>query len=218
MSTKKKTKKKPSKKTSAQKSTKRFNIKRLLMWATTLGIWGCLVLGAILAYYAYDLPNIDNAMEVERRPGLTLLSADGQILATSGDLYGEAVQLRDLPDHVPQAIMATEDRRFYDHFGIDVIGLARAMVTNLAAGRIRQGGSTLSRLPKTCSCPQNAPSSERYRNFCSLFGWNINLPKTRFSPSTSTEFTLEQGPMGLNRLHGNTSTNPRVRCPFTKVP
>ncbi|WP_417783267.1 transglycosylase domain-containing protein [Terasakiella pusilla] len=143
MSTKKQTKKKPSKKTSAQKSTKRFNIKRLLMWATTLGIWGCLVLGAILAYYAYDLPNIDNAMEVERRPGLTLLSADGQILATSGDLYGEAVQLRDLPDHVPQAIMATEDRRFYDHFGIDVIGLARAMVTNLAAGRIRQGGSTL---------------------------------------------------------------------------
>jgi len=120
-----------------------WTLKRLLMWVSTLGIWGCLLLAAILAYYAYDLPDVDDAMAVERRPGLTLLSADGQVIAASGDLYGEAIQVTDLPDYLPQAVMATEDRRFYSHFGIDIIGLGRAMVTNIMAGHIRQGGSTL---------------------------------------------------------------------------
>lgn len=142
MTQKKKTKSK--KKTKTKKPTRKsWSLKRLFMWLATLGIWGGVLVGAILAYYAYDLPEIDNAMEVDRRPGLTLLSSDGIVIATSGDLYGEAVQVSDLPDYLPQAIMATEDRRFYDHFGIDVIGLARAVVTNIMAGRVRQGGSTL---------------------------------------------------------------------------
>lgn len=120
-----------------------WTLKRLFMWLATVAIWAGLLLAAILAYYAYDLPDVDKATAVERRPGLTLLSANGNVIATSGDLYGEAIQISDLPDYLPQAVMATEDRRFYNHFGLDVIGLGRAIIANIASGKIRQGGSTL---------------------------------------------------------------------------
>ena len=56
---------------------------------------------------------------------------------------GEAVGLHEMSPYIPQAVMAIEDRRFYSHFGIDPIGLARAMTTNLMHGRFTQGGSTL---------------------------------------------------------------------------
>ncbi|NVJ90914.1 MAG: penicillin-binding protein 1A [Methylocystaceae bacterium] len=136
-------KKRTTKQNKSKRAVQPVALKRAMMWLATLAVWGCVALGAILTYYAYDLPDVDEAMAVDRRPGLTLLSADGVVIATSGDLYGEAIQISDLPDYLPQAVMATEDRRFYSHFGIDVIGLGRALVTNVFAGRVRQGGSTL---------------------------------------------------------------------------
>jgi penicillin-binding protein 1A len=83
------------------------------------------------------------ALAQTRRPSVTLLAANGGVLATSGDLYGEAVRLRDLPRHLPEAFIAIEDRRFRSHFGIDPIGLARAAWANFSAGQVVQGGSTL---------------------------------------------------------------------------
>lgn len=111
--------------------------------AAVLAIWGCVVLGGLFAWYAYDLPDFDELYIVERKSSLTLKAADGTVLATYGDLYGEHQSLKSLPPHLPQALMATEDRRFYSHFGIDPMGLARAAYANLRAGRTVQGGSTL---------------------------------------------------------------------------
>ncbi len=65
--------------------------------------------------------------ELKRQPSVTLLAADGSLLATYGDLYGEAVRLADLPPYLPAAVLATEDRRFYGHFGVDLRGVARAI-------------------------------------------------------------------------------------------
>ena len=53
---------------------------------------------------------------------------------------GDAVQINNLPSYIPQAIIATEDRRFYKHHGIDIIGIVRAFIRNMKAGRIVQGG------------------------------------------------------------------------------
>jgi penicillin-binding protein 1A len=111
--------------------------------AAVLAIWGCVVLGGLFAWYAYDLPDFDELYIVERKSSVTLKAADGTVLATYGDLYGEHQSLKSLPPHLPQALMATEDRRFYSHFGIDPMGLARAAYANLRAGRTVQGGSTL---------------------------------------------------------------------------
>ena len=65
------------------------------------------------------------------------------VLAERGAFFGDDVRIADLPAYVPQAIIAIEDRRFRSHFGVDPIGLVRAMVENLRAGRVVQGGSTL---------------------------------------------------------------------------
>jgi penicillin-binding protein 1A len=64
-------------------------------------------------------------------------------MANRGATGGEALLLGEMSPYIPQAVIAIEDRRFYSHFGVDPIGLARAMVANLTAGRMVQGGSTL---------------------------------------------------------------------------
>ena len=72
-----------------------------------------------------------------------MLASDGSILARYGQVHGQPVQVRDLPPHVPRAFLAIEDHRFYQHPGVDVIGVVRAAARNIAAGGIRQGGSTI---------------------------------------------------------------------------
>lgn len=116
---------------------------RPLRWAVLGLLWAGLALAALIAWLAWDLPHPAMALEATRRPGLTLLDAEGGVLARRGDLYGETVRVAELPPHVAQAVIAIEDRRFRSHFGIDPIGLVRAGLANLRAGRIVQGGSTI---------------------------------------------------------------------------
>jgi penicillin-binding protein 1A len=116
---------------------------RLFRLLVLLAVWGGLCLGGALLFFAWDLPRPEAALAVTRRPSVTLEAADGRLLSTSGDLYGERVRLADLPAYLPGALMAVEDRRFRSHFGLDPVGLLRAAVANWRAGRVVQGGSTL---------------------------------------------------------------------------
>ena len=116
---------------------------RLLKWASVAAIW-CIFVGlCFVAWLAYDLPDLSRLTNADRRASVTLVTADGQILASYGDLYGKAVKLDQLPSYLPDALLATEDRRFYAHFGIDPLGLLRAIFANLQAGHLVQGGSTI---------------------------------------------------------------------------
>ena len=115
-----------------------------LKWTLTLGIWSVLIIGIITAYFAYDLPKTNNAHEVLRRPLVTLLARDGAKISEIGNLQGRTVYAESLPKHISHAVIATEDRRFYSHHGIDIIGIIRAFVSNIKAGTIVQGGSTIS--------------------------------------------------------------------------
>lgn len=89
------------------------------------------------------LPNIESAKAVYRKPIVNIIAENGEIIATYGDLYGNPVDLKLLPKYVPEAILATEDHRFFWHAGIDPIGIARALYTNLIQGKRLQGGSTI---------------------------------------------------------------------------
>ena len=112
-------------------------------WTAVAAVWGVIALVGVVAWYAYDLPDVNSALSATRQPSVTVLAADGSTLAATGRIHGAAVHLNQLPPALPQAVLATEDRRFYDHFGLDLIGLARAAYANARAGRIVQGGSTI---------------------------------------------------------------------------
>jgi penicillin-binding protein 1A len=110
---------------------------------TLLLLWTLLVAVVVLGYFALTLPDTGELTKAERRPSVTMLAADGSLLTTYGDLFGQPLTLKDMSPFLPKAVVATEDRRFYHHFGIDPIGLARALLANLSAGRVVQGGSTI---------------------------------------------------------------------------
>lgn len=116
---------------------------RLARWALVAAIWGGVAVCGLVAWYAYDLPELDSIPELARRPSVTLLAADGTEFANYGDTAGPPIPIADMPKYLPQAVLAIEDRRFYSHPGIDVFGVLRAIVTNMTSGQLRQGGSTI---------------------------------------------------------------------------
>jgi penicillin-binding protein 1A len=116
---------------------------RLARWSLVVAIWGSVALGGLVAWYAYDLPELKSIPELARRPSVTLLAADGTEFAHYGDTAGPPIKVSEMPRYLPQAVLAIEDRRFYSHPGIDIFGLLRALVTNIVSGELRQGGSTI---------------------------------------------------------------------------
>jgi penicillin-binding protein 1A len=115
----------------------------LLRWTVVLAIWGALLGGLALVFFAWDLPRPASALDAARRPSVTLQDSGGRIIATYGDLVGEPLRLADMPPFLPAAAVAVEDRRFWQHAGLDVIGILRALVVNVQAGQVVQGGSTI---------------------------------------------------------------------------
>ena len=98
----------------------------------------------MVAWFSWDLPSMADIDRIDRRPAIRLLAANGTPFATVGDLYGDTLALTDYPDVLIKAVLAIEDRRFYDHGGFDPIGILRAIFHNITTGSISQGGSTIS--------------------------------------------------------------------------
>ncbi len=108
-----------------------------------LCLWAFIIGGGALAYFALTLPDTSQLTASERRPSITILADDGSLIASFGDLFGRPLTLKEMSPYLPKAVIATEDRRFYSHFGIDPYGMVRAALTDLRAGQIVQGGSTI---------------------------------------------------------------------------
>ncbi|MBL8838181.1 MAG: PBP1A family penicillin-binding protein [Alphaproteobacteria bacterium] len=118
-------------------------LRALVKWSVVTMIWTGVVVGVVLTYYAFTLPDLDRIHIFDRRPSITIVGADGQAIATSGDYFAGPVRLNEISRDLVNAVIATEDRRFYWHFGVDPIGLARAAAVNVVAQRVVQGGSTI---------------------------------------------------------------------------
>lgn len=123
-----------------------------IAWTVTivfsiLVIGGGAVTGAFWRWAFSDIPDLPENLEilwdVRRESSITLLDRDGNVIDVRGPLYGAPVRIGDLPDHVAQAFIAIEDRRYYEHSGVDVWGALRAVFANLRAGTTVQGGSTI---------------------------------------------------------------------------
>jgi penicillin-binding protein 1A len=122
-----------------------FTLRRILAALAILAV----LFGLLVAWLSWRLP-VSRALEPLPTPALVLVSADGHPFARRGAVKDRPVDVATLPPHVAQAFVAIEDRRFYRHFGVDLIGVGRALVTDIRQRRIVEGGSTLTQqLAKT---------------------------------------------------------------------
>ncbi len=116
---------------------------RLTWWVgLRAAILGVVVLAAATAWYASQIPDIDALLDPRDGGSVTLLDASGDTFAWRGQQLGLTSASKVSP-HLINAIVATEDRRFYWHFGIDLQGTARAALVNLRSGDTVQGGSSI---------------------------------------------------------------------------
>ena len=131
------------KKSKKSKRSRRPLLVRMAYWCLVLGLWlGIGALGAVL-YVGAHLPPIQSLEIPKRPPSIQIVDDDGHALARRGDLAGAPLSLKEMPPYVPRAFVAIEDRRFYDHYGVDPLGIARALVANVLHRGVAQGGSTI---------------------------------------------------------------------------
>ena len=118
-------------------------IGRIVYWGVVAALW-CVIIGiGVLFWVASHLPPIQSLEIPKRPPSVQIVSLDGHVLANRGEMGGAAVPLKELPPYLPKAFVAIEDRRFFFHYGVDPIGLARAVLANALHRGVAQGGSTL---------------------------------------------------------------------------
>ena len=117
--------------------------RRGFYWGAVAGLWAFIAAVGVVIYYGVQLPNASTWKVPDRPPNVRIVSIDGQLIGNRGDTGGQAIAFERMPDHLPNAVIAIEDHRFRYHFGLDPIGLSRAMVRNALAGKLVEGGSTL---------------------------------------------------------------------------
>ncbi len=116
---------------------------RLLVWGIDLFML-CLVGVAIYVVVIFlQMPSLDAILHETRPAAIVFLDKDGNELRSSNRIMGVPVSVETLPPHVWQAIVAIEDKRFFEHGPIEIRAIARAMISNLMHGRLAAGGSTI---------------------------------------------------------------------------
>ncbi len=126
-----------------RKKSGRSFIGSLIYWSLVLSIWVGIGLGGVVLFYGAQMPNASTWAIPERPPNVRIVSMEGDIIANRGITGGEALSLDEMSPFLPEAVIAIEDRRFYSHFGVDPLGLARALINNVTKGNATQGGSTI---------------------------------------------------------------------------
>lgn len=134
----------------AKKDTPSFKPKRkpllarLAYGGAVVGVWGVIVGILLLGYLSLDMPDLENLPAAGSRDTAVVVKAvNGATLVRRGPIYGEWVDFEETPKALINAFVAIEDRAFFEHGGIDSRGLLRAVWSNLMAGGVRAGGSTI---------------------------------------------------------------------------
>ncbi len=153
----------PARRTRPARSKSRNPLVRLLRWIVRV-IWGvtwrvtavaAMLLGLATFYYYSTLPEVSALLDGRARGSVTLLDRDGAVFAWRGDQFGGAVTADSVSRHLKHAVLATEDKRFYKHPGVDPIGIASAVRINLSEGRgplSGHGGSTITQQTAKLLC------------------------------------------------------------------
>ncbi|MBV9460978.1 MAG: PBP1A family penicillin-binding protein [Bradyrhizobium sp.] len=176
----------------------RFYVGRWKRWvfieplseAATIGLGGLIVLLA-LALPAFRETSDEDWLK-KSDLAVAFLDRYGNPIGSRGIKHNDSIPLEDFPDNLIKATLATEDRRFYDHFGIDIAGLARALVTNAQAGGVRQGGSSITQQLAKNLFLSNERTIERKVNEAFLAIWL----ETRLTKNEILKLYLDRAYMG----------------------
>jgi len=157
----------------------------------------CLALAlAVFVYYAKDLPRPEKFAERPFDEPTRIYDRSGEVVLYT--LFGEEkrdlVSIDEIPDHLKQAVISTEDSSFYSHFGVDFKGIIRAFLENLRRGRTAQGGSTISQQLIRSSLLSGEKTVGRKIREIIL---TLELER-RYSKEEILEFYLNQIPLGSN--------------------
>ncbi|MFC6686762.1 transglycosylase domain-containing protein [Jhaorihella thermophila] len=148
-----------------------------LVWAVTwrAGLVVSIIVGLAVAYQYVNLPDARDLLDGRARGSVTMLDRNGEVFAWRGDQFGGAITTDTVSPHLKNAIVATEDKRFYHHFGVDPIGIAGAIRINLSEGRgplQGNGGSTITQQTAKLLClgrpydPKQWKSEAEYEADC----------------------------------------------------
>ena len=97
----------------------------------------------VTTYMFFSLPNVSSLKNVKYQEPLEILTQDGELIESFGKVFRIPIKIEAVPEQLKYAILVTEDQRFYEHMGIDFIGLGRAFKSLVATGEKRQGASTI---------------------------------------------------------------------------
>lgn len=136
-----------------------------VIWRGTAVV--CLMLALATGYYYAQLPEVENLLDARARGSVTMLDRHGEVFAWRGEQFGGAIDPTNTSLHLVNAVVATEDRRFWRHLGISPRGIASAIRINLSEGRgplSGNGGSTITQQVAKLLCLGRGYDEAEYEN------------------------------------------------------
>jgi penicillin-binding protein 1A len=155
-------------------------VKKKRRWGRWIvrGLAASVVLFVILVAWLAITAPLSKSLQPPTPPSVTLLASDGSPIAKRGATVDKPVDASKLPKHVTNAFIAIEDRRFYSHWGVDPWGIGRAMVHNVFAGGVREGGSTITQqLAKNAFLDSDRTAGRKLREMLIAFWLEAWLSK-----------------------------------------
>ncbi len=183
---------------------------RRLIWGLSwrAGLFGGLILFGFSYYYYAQLPDYDALIDARARGSVTLLDRDGKVFAWRGETFGGQVDVETVSPFLRDAVVATEDKRFYSHFGISPRGIASAISINMSEGRgpfEGNGGSTITQQLAKLLClgvdydPRIWKSESDYEDDCRSGGLKRKLKEIPFAFALEAKY----GKKGVLSLYLN---------------
>ena len=118
-------------------------LRRITAWLFALGLLAGIALGVAVVVAAQSLPTYQDLKSRAQGQMIVVRARDGSELVSLGPSYGKWLSIAEIPPVMQNAMISVEDRRFYDHYGVDPIGVLRSLFVRVESGKWRQGGSTI---------------------------------------------------------------------------
>ena len=185
-------------------------VKRLAIWGAALALLGILALGTAVYFASRNLPSYNELKASQAGQTIVVRARDGSEIVALGPSYGQWLSSDEIPQVMKDAMVSVEDRRFYSHFGIDPIGLMRAVwVAFRDDQRTGRRPPLPSSWPATSSSTPTARSIARRVRRCWRWRSNGSSPRSRSSSSTSTRSISAAVPTASIPPAANSSAIPR---------